>query len=320
MILTSKHEIPWTDEEPQTNAKNAYVCALGEILLIPPKVRRFWRTRRFYAVGILVCFCTLGLAAVLSCWYSLRVSQLIGRLGSPIDGVREQAAEDLREVLEEGYPAPFKLRMEDARAIAPLMAALKDPSSTVRDRADEGLVAIGTPAIEPLITTLKSSDPLTREIAAHALCLIAYDHKAEHDEKDRPVVAAMVEPLLSAALKDSDPKVRQQAGDGLTFIGAYAIEPTIAALKDKESNIRRRAASILLETSTSGSTVSVRDPRAVQPLLAALRDRDMEVIAVAYDFYIVQGVPGSEDILVEALNKIGDIKMAWIFLNSDNSK
>jgi hypothetical protein len=27
MILTSKHEIPWTDEEPQTNAKNAYVCA-----------------------------------------------------------------------------------------------------------------------------------------------------------------------------------------------------------------------------------------------------------------------------------------------------
>ena len=27
MILASKHEIPWTDEEPQTNAKNAYVCA-----------------------------------------------------------------------------------------------------------------------------------------------------------------------------------------------------------------------------------------------------------------------------------------------------
>ena len=25
MILTSKHEIPWTDEEPQTNANNAYV-------------------------------------------------------------------------------------------------------------------------------------------------------------------------------------------------------------------------------------------------------------------------------------------------------
>jgi hypothetical protein len=27
MILTSKNKIPWTDEEPQTNAKNAYVCA-----------------------------------------------------------------------------------------------------------------------------------------------------------------------------------------------------------------------------------------------------------------------------------------------------
>jgi hypothetical protein len=27
MILASKHEIPRTDEEPQTNAQNAYVCA-----------------------------------------------------------------------------------------------------------------------------------------------------------------------------------------------------------------------------------------------------------------------------------------------------
>jgi hypothetical protein len=27
LILTSKHKIPWTEEEPQTNAKNAYVCA-----------------------------------------------------------------------------------------------------------------------------------------------------------------------------------------------------------------------------------------------------------------------------------------------------
>jgi hypothetical protein len=26
MILASKHETPWTDEEPQTNAENAYVC------------------------------------------------------------------------------------------------------------------------------------------------------------------------------------------------------------------------------------------------------------------------------------------------------
>ena len=25
MILASKHETPWRDEEPQTNAKNAYV-------------------------------------------------------------------------------------------------------------------------------------------------------------------------------------------------------------------------------------------------------------------------------------------------------
>jgi hypothetical protein len=27
IMLTPKHDLPWTDEEPQTNAKNAYVCA-----------------------------------------------------------------------------------------------------------------------------------------------------------------------------------------------------------------------------------------------------------------------------------------------------
>jgi hypothetical protein len=27
MVLTSKHETPWTDEEPQTNVKAACVCA-----------------------------------------------------------------------------------------------------------------------------------------------------------------------------------------------------------------------------------------------------------------------------------------------------
>jgi len=33
MILTSKHDISWTHEEPQTNAKNAYVCATHSPLL-----------------------------------------------------------------------------------------------------------------------------------------------------------------------------------------------------------------------------------------------------------------------------------------------
>ncbi len=33
-IITSKHEIPWTDEEPQTNAKNAHVCATRSCLLL----------------------------------------------------------------------------------------------------------------------------------------------------------------------------------------------------------------------------------------------------------------------------------------------
>jgi hypothetical protein len=37
MILTSENKIPWTDEEPQTNAKNAYVCATRYVVGIGQK-------------------------------------------------------------------------------------------------------------------------------------------------------------------------------------------------------------------------------------------------------------------------------------------
>ena len=48
MILTAKHELPWTDEEPQTKAKNAYVCAdrLEISIVARPKAAPRWKSRK----------------------------------------------------------------------------------------------------------------------------------------------------------------------------------------------------------------------------------------------------------------------------------
>ena len=48
MILTSTHEFPWTDEEPQTKAKNAYVCAdrLEISIVARPKAAPPWKSRK----------------------------------------------------------------------------------------------------------------------------------------------------------------------------------------------------------------------------------------------------------------------------------
>jgi HEAT repeat protein len=60
--------------------------------------------------------------------------------------------------------------------------------------------------------------------------------------------------------------VRYAAAEALVKIGAPAMEPLIAALKDKDSkdsDVRQAAAEALGE---------IKDPRAVEPLIAALKD------------------------------------------------
>jgi len=93
-------------------------------------------------------------------------------------------------------------------------------------------------------------------------------------------------------------------------IGAPAVEPLSAALKDKDANeIRWKAA---------GALGKIKDPRAVHVLLAGLRERDLAVIAGAYGVFIERAEPGSEDVLIQALNAHGSEEMAEAFLNCGN--
>ena len=137
-------------------------------------------------------------------------------------------------------------KINDPRVVPPLIAALKDKDRYVPARAEESLVALGPVAVEPLI-------------AAHR----------NRDEPNRPVVARIIGKImdvrcidpLTEVLKDSPPALAKEARDALLKI-------LPAALKESRLDVRLKAARLLQD---------VPDPVAVEPLIGALRDKDINV-------------------------------------------
>jgi HEAT repeat protein len=207
-----------------------------------------------------------------------------------------------------------------------LIAGLRDANPEVRRHAAGTLGEVKDPrAVEPLIAALKDADAKVRFYAAGALAKLN-DPRA-------------VEPLI-ATLRDADSTVNSGAALALRDIGAPAVQPLMAALKDENPEVRRRVAWVLGD---------IKDPRAVEPLIAALeddadsivrwnsatalqeigtpapermlpalRERDLAVVAKAYPFFIVRAEPGSEEVLAQALNAHGTLEMAMDYLNCGN--
>ncbi len=177
---------------------------------------------------------------------------------------------------------------KDPRGVELLIAALKDsdagaqciPSGfepRVNICADDSLVEIGAPAVEPLIAALNGSDSLTREGAAMALGEIGNETGGDH-----------------------------------------CVEPLIAALNDPDAGVRRVAAWALVRAAmTTGTGAQIRHD-AVNALLDAMRKRELAVIAGASRFFIERGEPGSEEVLIQALNAQGNEWVAEDFLNCGN--
>ena len=229
---------------------------------------------------------------------ALTVEPLIAALKDAGWSVRADAAKALGKI-------------GDPRVVEPLIAALKDKDEYVRKAADEALVKIGAPAVEPLIAALKGENKDVRQAAAAMLGRLGWQPGRDETagwywmvKGDWHNCVALgspaVKPLI-AALKDKDvrkaaaealdhlgwkPAQDESAGwywmakhdwDKCVALGALAVEPLIAALKDENSDVRQAAAKALGK---------IGDPRAVEPLIDALQDKEWFVRRTAAEALI----------------------------------
>ena len=122
------------------------------------------------------------------------------------------------------------------------------------EQAASALVAIGTPAYEPLKRTLGGPAWIARKNAAWALGAIG----------NTEAVTALIE-----ALKDTDAGVREQVAWALGAIGdRRAVDGLIGALNDTAAGVRKQAAWAL---------GALGDSRAVTALTKTLKDPDAGV-------------------------------------------
>jgi HEAT repeat protein len=138
-------------------------------------------------------------------------------------------------------------RIGDAHAIEPIVKILKEIDISRVNTVQVALIKFGNSAIEPLIALLNDNNYFVRIRAIQALGMIRH--------------ARAVEPLI-ATLKDNKRDVRENAAEALGKIGdARAVDPLVALLKDNEQDVRSSAAYAL---------GNIGGQRAVQELVSAL--------------------------------------------------
>jgi HEAT repeat protein len=154
-----------------------------------------------------------------------------------------------------GEQAASALAEIGSPALAPLMRTLKHTSWTARRNAAWALGAIDDHrAVTALIGALKDNEATVREQVAWALGAIG----------DSAAVTALIE-----ALKDEAAKVREQAAWALGAIGENAaVDGLVRALRDSDGQVREQAAWAL---------GAIGEPRAIDALLPLLKDADVRV-------------------------------------------
>lgn len=263
---------------------------LGDARAVEPLLEALTDTEADVRVGVAGA---LGLLGDLSA-----VEPLIRALQDEDPGARAAAASAL------GQLGPVLAGVADARAVAPLIAALQDGFAAVRDGSATALGQMGALAVQPLLTALRGQDLAVRKGATQALVKIGPPAiepliAALEDPLLRGMAVTMlgrigdvraVEPLIAVLRADTEP-VRRSAAETLDLlswtpdsgaagaaywaakgqwhkcveIGRPAVETLIDALRHPDSLVRQ------LATRGLGQ---IRDLRAVEPLIAALKGRE----------------------------------------------
>ena len=169
-----------------------------------------------------------------------------------------------------------------------LIKNLEHPDKDVQDQAAKALVEIGDPAAELLMECLRYTEAENAVYlkVAHILSKIGnkkvvdllVEKLMDYNWRVRTAAAIaikeigdarVIDPLLQVLFKDDRRDNRDYAAIVLAEIGKPVVEPAIRALKDKEPDIRVRAARLLGK---------IKDSRAVKPLSEVLsKDENYDV-------------------------------------------
>lgn len=241
--------------------------------------------------------------------------------------------------------------LKDPRAIGPLISAFNVDWDDYQFEASRALTEIGSPAVEPLITTLNDTNHTVRELAALTLgeikdpravnpllTLMKKDKFLSIQERSAYALGKIgtpsLEPLLKE-IKNDNWEIRSVVSGALGMINdKRAVEPLINALQDEHSEVRYKTAYALGKISdprvveplisalndkawevrfaSAQTLAAINDPRRIEPLVQGLNTKDMAIIIGAYVFFIEIGKSGSEPLLIEALNKFGDRQFTTI--------
>ncbi|MEN6512938.1 HEAT repeat domain-containing protein [Methanoculleus sp.] len=176
----------------------------------------------------------------------------------------------------------------EARATGPLIRALGDPLTAVREAAADSLALLGNPAVGPLVELIEhpeaSENYEESEVAEGTTTVTGSGGRAWEVETRRDLrrvyaaailgeIAdpAAVEPLIRV-LHDASDDLRCQASGALAKFGREAIGPLEKALADPDPAVRIVAAGVLGDTGEAA---------AVEPLIGALRDENGDVRGAA---------------------------------------
>ena len=155
-----------------------------------------------------------------------------------------------------------------------------------------------------------------------------------------------VKPLASVLRDDRSWEVRLAAEEALISIGSPSTEALVQVLKDKTCFPRRRAAralenikdpdpcaaEALMKASAEDADCCVRrfaaralaeikDPGAAKYLDNEMKKKNVEIVAGAYKYYLRKGEPGTEPVLIEAMQKYSyDKKMILDQASCGNDK
>ncbi|HET7695399.1 MAG TPA: HEAT repeat domain-containing protein [Vicinamibacterales bacterium] len=200
-----------------------------------------------------------------------------------LGGQAASALPRLVAMLEDGSPVDAAVCGERTWGHGRFRAAQEMTSPG--EQAASALVAIGTPAFDPLAKALTAPVWIARTHAAWALGALGNRRAVpvlsrsladtEPNVRKRSawalgaLDASEAVPALVEALKDADAGVREQAAWALGAIGdRRAVDGLIGALADSVASVRKQAAWAL---------GALGDSRAVQGLMKALKDSDAGV-------------------------------------------